>query len=113
MDPKHKEFWQWSWEEMGTKDVPAMTDHIIKTTGFKQITYIGHSQGTTQVMAGASLIPDYYKEKFNCVVLLAPPASLYNTPEDGIRLMSKKFNRDIIVKAAEALGVYNIIPFDW
>lgn len=35
MDPKHKEFWQWSWEEMGTKDVPAMTDHIIKTTGFK------------------------------------------------------------------------------
>jgi len=43
LDPKSAEFWEFSWEEMGTKDVPAFVDHIVSETGFKQISYIGHS----------------------------------------------------------------------
>jgi pimeloyl-ACP methyl ester carboxylesterase len=46
---------------MGTKDTPAVIDYILAKTSFSQISYIGHSEGTTQIMAGASLIPDYYK----------------------------------------------------
>ena len=62
---------------MGTKDAPAIINFILKTTGAEQITWIGHSQGTTQVMSGASLIPDFYKSKVNLAVLLAPPATLH------------------------------------
>jgi hypothetical protein len=29
-------------------------------------------------MAGAALMPDFYKEKLNLAILLAPPASQYN-----------------------------------
>ena len=46
---------------MGTKDTPAVIDYILEKTSFSQISYVGHSEGTTQIMAGASLIPDYYK----------------------------------------------------
>lgn len=75
LDPKSFEYWQFSWEEMGTKDTPAVIDYILSQTGKSQLSYIGHSEGTTQIMAGAALIPDFYKEKLNLAILLAPPAS--------------------------------------
>lgn len=87
------EFWDFSWEEMGTKDTPAVIDYILKTTKQKQISYIGHSEGTTQIMAGASLIPEFYKEKVNLAVLLAPPASMKNNSVVFLNLLSWKINR--------------------
>ena len=93
LDPKSAEFWNFDWEDMGTKDTPAVIDFILKNTGQSQLSYIGHSEGTTQIMAGASLIPDYYKQKFNLCVFLAPPASMKNNTVDIMRLMSLKINR--------------------
>ena len=43
LDPKSKAYWSFSWEEMGTKDTPAVMDYVIKTTGYKKVMYIGHS----------------------------------------------------------------------
>ena len=60
---------------MGEKDLPAFIDFIIDTTGFKQISYVGHSEGTTQMFLGASLQPEYFKEKINLFVALAPVAN--------------------------------------
>jgi len=28
-----KEFWDFDWEDMGTKDTPAVIDYILKSTG--------------------------------------------------------------------------------
>ena len=47
LDPKEAEYWRFSQEQMGLHDLPTFIDHIIETTGQEQITYIGHSQGTT------------------------------------------------------------------
>ena len=33
LDPKSFEFWQFDWEDMGTKDTPAVIDFILKETG--------------------------------------------------------------------------------
>jgi lysosomal acid lipase/cholesteryl ester hydrolase len=77
---KSKEYWNFSWEEMGTKDTPAVIDFILKTTGADKINYLGHSEGTTQIMAGAALMPEYYTDKFNLCIFWAPPASMYNNP---------------------------------
>lgn len=63
---------------MGEYDVPTWIDYITDLTGYSKVSYIGHSEGTTQLMAGASLMPDYYKEKINVAVLLAPPTSMYH-----------------------------------
>lgn len=74
-----KEFWDFYQQDMGEKDVPAFIDFILETTGLEQISYMGHSEGTTQMFLGASLKPDYYKEKVNLFIALAPVASTANT----------------------------------
>ena len=85
---KDREYWRFTWEEMGTKDMPAMLDFITTIRGVDKISYIGHSQGTTQIMSAASLIPDYYKSKLNVAVLLAPPASLHYSTNSALRFLS-------------------------
>ena len=47
LDTHTEEFWDFSWEEMGVYDTPAHIDFILEKTGYKQLTYIGHSEGTT------------------------------------------------------------------
>lgn len=70
---------------MGLFDVPAFIDFILKKTEGKNIigkiaAYIGHSEGTTQFFIGSSMLPDYYYEKVNLFVALAPVVKLDNTP---------------------------------
>ena len=45
----HKEFWDYSFQEMGQYDVKVNIDFILKMTGKKKLTYVGHSQGTSQM----------------------------------------------------------------
>jgi pimeloyl-ACP methyl ester carboxylesterase len=49
LNPEHDgdKFWDFDFEDMGTKDVPAEIDYIIKLTGQDKIAYIGHSMGGT------------------------------------------------------------------
>lgn len=37
------EYWRFSVEEYGLKDLPAFIDHILAKTGQEKLTYIGHS----------------------------------------------------------------------
>ena len=60
---------------MAEKDLPTFIDHILETTGHEQLSYIGHSEGTTQMFLGASMNPDYFKQKVNLFIALAPVAS--------------------------------------
>ena len=38
-----QEFWDWSWDEMASNDLPSMIELVYKITR-TQIYYIGHSQ---------------------------------------------------------------------
>ena len=40
-------YWDFYQEDMGLKDLPVFIDHILETTGLEQISYVGHSEGTT------------------------------------------------------------------
>ena len=40
-------FWDFDFEDMGLKDVPAEIDFILNATGKEKLTYVGHSEGTT------------------------------------------------------------------
>ncbi|NWY00284.1 LICH hydrolase, partial [Nothoprocta ornata] len=46
LKPCQKEFWQFSFDEMGKYDVPAELYFAMNKTGQKNIYYIGHSEGT-------------------------------------------------------------------
>ena len=73
---KDKEFWNYSFHEMGLYDLPAVIKHIKADTGVDKITYIGHSQGTSQMFAGITLLPDFYKENINGFIALGPVTNL-------------------------------------
>lgn len=44
--------------EMGIFDLPAMTDLILKESGHTQLSYVGHSMGTTMFFVFCSMHPE-------------------------------------------------------
>ncbi|XP_055906400.1 lipase 3-like [Eupeodes corollae] len=52
-------FWDFTWHEMGTMDLPAMIDYIRGKTGEDKMHYFGHSQGTTTFFVMSSLNETY------------------------------------------------------
>ena len=92
---------------MGIYDQPANIDFILTKTGAKKIdAYIGHSMGTTQVFVGASLIPDYYKEKVNLFVALGPVAQVHNTNRSSAKFASQSHVTDTLVWLIKTFGYY-------
>lgn len=55
--------------------------------------------------------PDYYAEKINLFVALAPVASTHNLQVDALQSIAPYWRP--IQFAAEKLGVYNIIGMNW
>ncbi|CAK1552697.1 unnamed protein product [Leptosia nina] len=72
-----KDFWNFSFHELGYYDLPAMIDYILNHTGAQKVNAVGHSQGTTIFFVMAALRPEYNK-KVNVLVALAPIAYLSN-----------------------------------
>lgn len=56
--------------EMAHYDIPAMIYYILEKTGQKNISYIGHSMGTTGLFAANSLMPEL-NEKVSTVMMTA------------------------------------------
>ena len=46
-DVDKKQYWDFSYHEMGIYDNPAVLDFIQEKTNGQKVAYIGHSQGTT------------------------------------------------------------------
>lgn len=91
---------------MARYDAPALIDYVLEATGKKQLTYIGHSEGTTQFFLGASLLPEFYTEKVNLFMALAPVGSTANIPTPYLR-ESAKFIREIEAVLMK-VGIYNL-----
>ena len=49
-----RDYWLFSFTEMGEYDAPAQVDFVREHTGAEKLTYIGHSQGTSQMFYGIS-----------------------------------------------------------
>lgn len=56
---------------MGTLDLPAALDYIISVTGYGNVSYVGHSMGTTVLFVGLATRPEY-NHKVNHAIVLAP-----------------------------------------
>ena len=109
LDPKERPFWNFYQEDMARKDLPAFIDFILETTGLETISYIGHSQGTTQFMLGASLEPDYYTPKINIAILMAPVALPANVC--GVVNRTAYYIDEIVDLVVDIGKHYNWIPY--
>ncbi|NXC31477.1 LIPM Lipase, partial [Campylorhamphus procurvoides] len=56
-----KEFWKFSFDEMGKYDIPAELYFIMNKTGQKDVYYVGHSEGTTAGFIAFSTYPELAK----------------------------------------------------
>uniref|UniRef100_A0A182UBJ7 Uncharacterized protein n=1 Tax=Anopheles melas TaxID=34690 RepID=A0A182UBJ7_9DIPT len=71
-------FWDFSWHEVGSIDIPNMIDYILVRTGQQSLQYVGHSQGTTAYWVMMSQHP-YYNRRIKSMHALAPAAYMHNT----------------------------------
>ncbi|GIL70707.1 hypothetical protein Vretimale_3817 [Volvox reticuliferus] len=66
LDASDERFWQWSYDEMAAYDLPAMMQYALRTSGARSLRYVGHSQGTTVLLAalagpaGAGRVPSQH-----------------------------------------------------
>ena len=74
-----KEFWDFSWNEIGYYDVPAMIDYVLDQTNSSKAFYVGHSQGCTVCMVMLSTRPEYNEKLFQ-THLLAPAVFMKHFP---------------------------------
>uniref|UniRef100_H2YSR9 Lipase n=1 Tax=Ciona savignyi TaxID=51511 RepID=H2YSR9_CIOSA len=78
LSPDDLRFWDWSFDQMGEYDVPAMIGHVLNVTGHKKVNYIGHSQGTTSLFTGAIINGKSLIDRVNSFIALAPAAIVPN-----------------------------------
>ncbi|XP_075726798.1 lipase member J-like [Rhipicephalus microplus] len=70
-----KRFWNWSFEEIGTQDLPAVIDYILNMTNCTKVGLLTTSQGTTASLVLLSMRPEY-NQKVNILVGYAPVANV-------------------------------------
>ncbi len=81
-------YWDFSFDEMGLYDFPAMIEYILDATGFDKLTYVGHSQGTSQFFIKAMMDPEYVNSRIKAFVGLAPVLFVKHVPGHFERLLA-------------------------
>ncbi|ETI45986.1 Gastric triacylglycerol lipase [Phytophthora nicotianae] len=83
-------FWDFSWEDMGRFDLPAMLNYARETSGQKTVAYVGHSEGTTQAFVAFSE-DQTLAQTVSYFAALAPVAWLGNTKADALKFLAKVY----------------------
>ncbi|XP_028159329.1 lipase 1-like [Ostrinia furnacalis] len=105
-DLDKKEFWDFSFHEMGTLDLPATIDFILEKTSKDQLSAIGHSQGNMILFILGSLKPEYNK-KISILMALAPCVHLKHFPQ---YYTMTAMLWPLISAWYEGLGVEEVLP---
>ncbi|XP_067206779.1 lipase 3-like [Linepithema humile] len=77
LSPSDSKFWDFSFDEMGTYDLPAMLIYIMNLTSKPLYTYIGHSMGASTFYVMAIKRPEVAK-MVRVMISLAPAAFVGN-----------------------------------
>ncbi|CAG9768046.1 unnamed protein product [Ceutorhynchus assimilis] len=102
-----REFWRFTWHEIGYYDIPATIDFILNVTNAAKLHYIGHSQGTTVFFVAMSERPEY-NSKINVMIGMGPSALLSHIKQPFLKFMAPMFK--YLQNLAESLKVYEMIP---
>ncbi|NWI56333.1 LIPM Lipase, partial [Calyptomena viridis] len=106
LNPSQKEFWKFSFDEIGKYDIPSELYFIMNKTGQKDVYYIGHSEGTAAGFIAFSTYPELAQQVKTFFALgpvtACPHATsilvkITNLPEPLLRLLlgSKGFAHQI------------------
>ncbi|KAG7308010.1 hypothetical protein JYU34_006647 [Plutella xylostella] len=99
------DFFDFSFEEIGMYDIPAMIDYVLDHTKNQKLHYIGHSQGCSTFLVMTSMLPEY-NEKIITAHLLAPVGYMKYFPDRSLSLMARTTN--MLYSMAQSSGIYEI-----
>ena len=102
-----EKYWEFSFTEMGKYDAPAQVDYVRNYTSSEKVTYIGHSQGTSQMFSAMSFNQTYWESRLNLFVALAPVTALWHTQSDLFKYGSQL--EPEIATLASDLKVWHIL----
>lgn len=106
-DVDAKEFWDFSWHELGVYDLPSMIDYILETTNENSLLCAGHSQGTTAFYVMASEMPSY-NAKIKVQFSLSPIAYMCHMTSPFIRSLALADDgMDVITNK---IGLHELLP---
>jgi lysosomal acid lipase/cholesteryl ester hydrolase len=69
-----REYWDFSFAEMGLYDVSAQINFILNETGLSKLTYMGFSRGNQQMFYALAHNEDYLAPKIDKFIALSPCA---------------------------------------
>jgi hypothetical protein len=99
------EFWDFSWEDMGLYDLPAMINYVQDTSGRSTISYVGHSQGVTSALVGFAA-NQTLAESVSYFGAMAPVSWLGNSKAELFVALADA-HLELLYKA---LGVVELLP---
>jgi lysosomal acid lipase/cholesteryl ester hydrolase len=105
LDPaKNASYWEFSFHEMGLYDLPAEINYILGVTNTSQLIYIGHSQGTSQMFAGSSMLPAYFASKIKVFIAMGPATNLANAYGGLLKIAADFYVDDFVA----SIGITNL-----
>lgn len=118
LSPQNQQFWNYTFHELAIYDLPAIIDHIIRTTGKRKLHYVGHSQGTTTVLVLLSELPEYNR-KIQSASLFAPVAYLGNLKDSHMSSVLRNVAFTFLAPELgrpnpdfDKLGSYEVFPYN-
>ncbi|XP_068151392.1 lipase 3 [Drosophila tropicalis] len=107
LNSDYQEFWDFTFHEMGKYDLPANIDYILSKTGYEQLHYIGHSQGTAIFWVLCSEQPAY-TQKILSMHALAPIAYIHDMKSPLFRTLVLFL--DFLTAATRMLRITEFMP---
>jgi len=108
IDVTSKEFWDFSFEEHASHDLPTMVDYILQHTQEQQLNYVGHSQGTVLAFAGLSMNTQL-QDKMRVVFALGPITRMMDVNR-LVRMIASQWSKIALIW--KMFGVEEFFPSD-
>ncbi|XP_041769585.1 lipase 1-like [Anopheles merus] len=108
LSPEGREFWDFTFHEIGLYDLPVMVDHVLAQTGQPQLHYVGHSQGTTMFFVLNALRPEYNR-KFRLMHALAPAVFLTHLQNPFLRFLAQ--HETAALQFVNFFGIFEVKPY--
>jgi lysosomal acid lipase/cholesteryl ester hydrolase len=116
-DPHRREwedagkFYDYSFYEMGKFDLPKMIDYVLIETSRDKLSYIGHSQGNTQMFSALAEGHGKLKDQLNLFIALAPTVYMNNVTDDFFKGVSEL--SEVIYDSFLLAKIYDVFGHKW
>uniref|UniRef100_M4C2U8 Partial AB-hydrolase lipase domain-containing protein n=1 Tax=Hyaloperonospora arabidopsidis (strain Emoy2) TaxID=559515 RepID=M4C2U8_HYAAE len=102
---KDTAFWDFSWEDMGKFDMPAMLNYALETSGRETLALVGYSQGATQAFV-AFAENQTLARSVSYYAALGPVAWLGNTESRTFKLLARTYF-DKVLEASNQVQLFS------